>query len=93
MLYFFSTAVAVVGMDTRLGCLERNLTADSDGAKMIKSVQTQFDCMNRLEPFGGNFPFWKYFPSPTFKKYAKEADIFTEYALNFFTCFYFLKIL
>lgn len=71
-------AVAVVGLDTRLGCLDPNLPVDSDGMKMINSVQTQFECMNKLEALSGNLQFWKIFPTPTWRRFAKAADIFTE---------------
>lgn len=67
-----------MGLDARLDCLNPNLNTESDGMKMINSVQTQFYCMNKLEPFAGNFPFWKYFPTPTWKKFEKAADVFTE---------------
>lgn len=72
------TAVALVGLDTRLGCFAEDSSKDSDGQKMIDSVQTQFACMNKLEGFAGNLPFWKFFPTPTWKKFAKAGDTFTE---------------
>ncbi|XP_035214006.1 probable cytochrome P450 12a4, mitochondrial [Stegodyphus dumicola] len=75
--------VAFVGLDTRLGCLETNLPPDSDGMKMINSVQTQFDCMNKLEAFSGNIQFWKYFPTPTWKKFTMECDVFTQIAFKY----------
>lgn len=76
-------SVAYVGLDTRLGCLNPDAIAGSDGQKMIDSVQTQFHCMNELEAFTGNFPFWKYFPTPTWKKFEKAGDIFTEIAFKY----------
>ncbi|KFM67015.1 putative cytochrome P450 12a4, mitochondrial, partial [Stegodyphus mimosarum] len=76
-------SVAFVGLDTRLGCLKTNLPPDSDGMKMIRSVQTQFECMNKLEAFSGNIQFWKYFPTPTWKKFTQECDIFTEIAFKY----------
>ncbi|XP_035220008.1 LOW QUALITY PROTEIN: probable cytochrome P450 12a4, mitochondrial [Stegodyphus dumicola] len=76
-------SIAFVGLDTRLGCLESNLLPESDGLRMINSVQTQFDLMNKLEAFAGNFQFWKYFPTPTWKKFIKAADVFTEIAFRY----------
>ncbi|KFM67014.1 putative cytochrome P450 49a1, partial [Stegodyphus mimosarum] len=76
-------SVAFVGLDTRLGCLETNLPPDSDGMKMINSVQTQFDCMNKLEAFSGNIQFWKYFPTLTWRKFTRECDIFTQIAFKY----------
>jgi len=75
-------SVALVGLDTRLGCLEMNLPADSDGMKMINAVQTKFECMNKLEAFTGNIQFWKLFPTRTWKKFTAAADTFTEIAFK-----------
>ncbi|GFS75721.1 probable cytochrome P450 301a1, mitochondrial [Trichonephila clavipes] len=71
-------SVSLVGLDTRLGCLESNLLPDSDAMQMIQSVLTQFECMNKLEPFSGNIEFWKYFPTPTWKRFTKASDIYAE---------------
>lgn len=76
-------SVAYVGLDTRLDCLNPNPTIGSDGQKMIDSVQTLFQCMNKLEPFNGNIPFWKYFRTPTWRRFEKAADVFTEIAFKY----------
>ncbi|XP_054706878.1 probable cytochrome P450 49a1 [Uloborus diversus] len=76
-------SVALVGLDTRLGCLSSNLTAGSDSLRMINAVQTQFECMNKLEAFAGNFQYWKYFSTPTWKRFTKAADTFTEIAFKY----------
>ncbi|KFM71475.1 putative cytochrome P450 12a4, mitochondrial, partial [Stegodyphus mimosarum] len=76
-------SVAFVGLDTRLGCLDSNLPPDSDGLRMINSVQMKFDLMNKLEAFAGNFQFWKYFPTPGWKKFINAADVFTEIAFKY----------
>ncbi|KFM82863.1 putative cytochrome P450 12a4, mitochondrial, partial [Stegodyphus mimosarum] len=76
-------SVALVGLDTRLGCLKTNLAPDSDGMKMIKSVQTQMECMTKLEAAVGNIQFWKYFPTPMWKRYTKECDIYTQIAFKY----------
>lgn len=75
-------SVSLFGLDTRLGCLDANLSPDSDGAKLIRSTATQLECMNQLEPTSGHFPFWKYFPTPTWNKYAKACDVFSEIAFK-----------
>ena len=77
-MFIYLTAVALVGLDTRLGCFDGKLSKDSDGQKLIDSVQTQFECMNKLEGFAGNLPIWKYFSTPTWKRFAKAGDTFTE---------------
>lgn len=75
-------SVALVGLDTRLGCLQANLPADSDGSRMINCIQTQFDSIQKLEKFSGRIQFWKYFPTPTWKKFVNAADTFTEIAFK-----------
>ncbi|CAL1276899.1 unnamed protein product [Larinioides sclopetarius] len=76
-------SVCLVGLDTRLGCLERNLPEDSDGMKMINAVRNQFDCMIKLEAFSGRIQFWKVFPSPTWRKFVKYSDIYSEIAFKY----------
>lgn len=80
MQYFiaFLLAIALVGLDTRLGCLQKNLPPDSDAVKLINSVQTMFDGVHKLEAFSGNIQFWKLFPTPTWKEFEKAGDVFTE---------------
>jgi len=55
------TAVAVVGLNTRLGCLDPNLNPDSEAQKMINAANTSFTTSNKLE-FG--LPFWRFFKTP-----------------------------
>ncbi|GFQ64655.1 probable cytochrome P450 301a1, mitochondrial [Trichonephila clavata] len=76
-------SVSLVGLDTRLGCLESNLSPDSDAMQMIQSVRTQFECMNKLEAFSGNIQFWKYFTTPTWKRFTKASDIYAEIAFKY----------
>ena len=71
-------AIALVGLDTRLGCLKTDLSPDSEAMTMINSVQTAFDCIFRLEAFSGRMQLWKLFPTPTWKKYVRANDAFTE---------------
>jgi cytochrome P450 len=76
-------SVAVVGLDTRLGCLDRNARADSDGLRMINTVNTQFSSMNELEGFLGNIQFWKLFRTPKWKKFEKASDEFSKIAFKY----------
>ncbi|KAF8795078.1 putative cytochrome P450 301a1 like protein [Argiope bruennichi] len=76
-------SVCLVGLDTRLGCLERNLPEDSDGMKMINAVLNQFECMIKLEVFSGHIQFWKFLPSPTWRKFVKNSDIYSEIAFKY----------
>lgn len=76
-------SVCYVGLDTRLGCLESNLSKDSDGMKMINSVLSQFQYMIKLEAFSGNIQFWKYFSTPTWRKFVKYSDMYSEIAFKY----------
>jgi hypothetical protein len=70
-----STAIVYIALDTRLGCLDANLTPDSEPQKMIDSVQVQFESMHKLE-FG--IPIWKFVSTPAWRKFVKAADVFAE---------------
>ncbi|CAL1287366.1 unnamed protein product [Larinioides sclopetarius] len=74
--------MCLVGLDTKLGCLETNLDENSDGMKMINAVLNKFDCIIKLEAFSRNVQLWKYFSTPTWKKFVKNSDIFSEIAFK-----------
>ena len=74
-LLFVQIAVAVVGLNTRLGCLDSNLAKDSEAQKMINAVQTTFSCMNQME---FKLPTWKYFMTKDLRKLFDAQDFFTE---------------
>ncbi|KAF8795077.1 putative cytochrome P450 301a1 like protein [Argiope bruennichi] len=76
-------SVSLVGLDARLGCLQKDLPAESDGMQMINSVLTQFQCMNKLEMFAGNIPFWKLFPTPTWRRFVKASDIYAKISFKY----------
>ncbi|GBM25942.1 putative cytochrome P450 12a4, mitochondrial [Araneus ventricosus] len=76
-------SVSLVGLDTRLGSLQKDLPPESDGMQMINSVLTQFECMNKLEPFAGNIPFWKLFPTPTWRRFEKASDVYAKIAFKY----------
>ncbi|GBM18605.1 putative cytochrome P450 49a1 [Araneus ventricosus] len=76
-------SVSLVGLDTRLGCLQKDLPPDSDGMQMINSVLTQFECMNKLEAFSGNIPYWKLFPTPTWRRFVKASDVYAKIAFKY----------
>ncbi|KAG8188716.1 hypothetical protein JTE90_003972 [Oedothorax gibbosus] len=75
-------SVAYMGLDTRLGCLKSDLSPDSDGMRIIQSVLTQFDCIVKLEAFSGYIQFWKYFNTPTWKKFTAASDVYAEIAFK-----------
>ncbi|GFU14824.1 cytochrome P450 CYP12A2 [Nephila pilipes] len=76
-------SVSLVGLDTRLGCLKSDLSPDSDAMQMIQSVLSQFECMNKLEVFSGNIQFWKYFTTPTWRKFTKASDVYAKIAFKY----------
>ena len=69
-------AVAVVGFNTRLVCLDPYLAPDSEAQKMIQAANLSFAAVNELE-FG--LPFWKYYTTPLTQKLFQAQDFFTEY--------------
>ena len=69
-------AVAVVGLNTRLGCLEPHLSSESEAQKMIDAANTSFTTLYDLE---FSLPFWKYFTTPTSRKLFEAQDVITEY--------------
>ncbi|KDR20887.1 putative cytochrome P450 301a1, mitochondrial, partial [Zootermopsis nevadensis] len=73
-------SISYIALDTRLGCLNPELTADSEAQKMIDSVQVQFDCMHKME---SGFPVWKYVSSPTWRKFVKASDFFIEVSMKY----------
>ncbi|XP_046395350.1 probable cytochrome P450 49a1 [Ischnura elegans] len=68
-------SIAYVALDTRLGCLESNLPPDSEPQKMIDAVGDFFDCFFDIEV---NIPFWKIYPTSTWKRYVRALDTFLE---------------
>ncbi|XP_064461712.1 probable cytochrome P450 49a1 [Ornithodoros turicata] len=67
-------SVTRASLDTRVGCLEHPLDPTSDGAIILKSMDTIFRCM---QIFGYRFPYFRYFRTPTWKKFEDAMDTFT----------------
>ncbi|XP_065345992.1 uncharacterized protein LOC135943381 [Cloeon dipterum] len=66
-------SIALIALDTRLGCLEPNLAKGSEAQRMIDAVVAGFDLMFDLE---FKIPFWKFMNTPTWKKFVKcEEEI------------------
>ena len=66
----------MVGLNTRLGCLDRNLAPDSEAQMMITAVNTSFSAMSEMEL---SIPIWKYYQTKDMKKLFEAQDFFTEY--------------
>ncbi|XP_071452702.1 probable cytochrome P450 49a1 [Hetaerina americana] len=72
-------SIAYVALDTRLGCLAPNLPPDSEPQKMINAVGDFFDCIFSLEV---EIPFWKIYPTATWKRFVNALDIFLEVSVK-----------
>ncbi|CAH0560856.1 unnamed protein product [Brassicogethes aeneus] len=68
-----------VSLDTRLGCLEKNLPADSEPQKIIDAAKYALRNVAILEL---KFPFWRYFPTTIWKNYVKNMDYFIEICMK-----------
>ncbi|KAK8738180.1 hypothetical protein OTU49_004087, partial [Cherax quadricarinatus] len=57
-------SVGLVALNRRLGCLEPSIQKDSEPMRLITIVNEIFDLLNDTEM---NFPYWKIFPTPSFR--------------------------
>lgn len=73
LLLFFFSAIAKISLDVRLGCLEDNCKPETQ--KLIDAIHTFFINVPILEL---KAPFWKLYPTPTFKKYISALDTIKE---------------
>nr|XP_022909506.1 probable cytochrome P450 301a1, mitochondrial [Onthophagus taurus] len=65
--------IGLVSMDVRLGCLDPNLSPNSEPQKIINAAKYALRNIAILEL---KFPFWRYFPSNIWKKYVQNMDYF-----------------
>ena len=70
-----STAVALVTLDTRLGCLKSDLPEDSEALRMIRANEETFETIRQLDT---SFPIWKIISTPTRSRFFKAQDCVTE---------------
>ena len=75
LFLFAPKAVGVVALNTRLGCLEPNLSDDSEAQKMIRAANLSFSAVNQLE-YG--LPVWKYYETSLLKQLFEAQDFFAE---------------
>nr|QST15056.1 CYP362A3 protein [Diaphanosoma celebensis] len=73
-------SVAVVALNTRLGCLNPNLDADSEAQKMITAVNVSFKNMAELEL---SIPFWRFINTPKLKELFSAQDYFIETSFKY----------
>lgn len=68
-------AVALVGLNTRLGCLDRNSSPDSEAQKMIRAANIAITLTNEIE---FSVPIWRYITTPALRQIFQAQDYFTE---------------
>lgn len=69
-----------VALDTRLGCLEPNLGADSEPQQIINAAKYALRNVATLEL---KFPFWRYFPTPLWTKYVNNMNYFVDVCMKY----------
>ena len=62
-----------MALDTRLGCLENNLTPDSEPQQIIDAAKYALRNVATLEL---KAPYWRYFPTPLWTRYVKNMNFF-----------------
>ncbi|KAG8226448.1 hypothetical protein J437_LFUL003440 [Ladona fulva] len=72
-------SIAVIALDHRLGCLDPNLKADSEPQKMIDAVS---DFFAGLEVMELRPPLWKIMSTPTWRRFARAMDYFTDVSMK-----------
>ncbi|XP_066257198.1 probable cytochrome P450 301a1, mitochondrial [Euwallacea similis] len=68
-----------VSLDVRLGCLDRNLSPDSEALKIIDAAKYALRNIAILEL---RFPFWRFFPTSLWTRYVKNMDYFVEICMK-----------
>ncbi|XP_015127001.1 probable cytochrome P450 301a1, mitochondrial [Diachasma alloeum] len=64
-----------VALDVRLGCLDDNLTPDSEPQKIIDAAKFALRNVAELEL---KAPYWRYIPTPLWSRYVRNMDFFVE---------------
>ncbi|XP_026464275.1 probable cytochrome P450 12a5, mitochondrial [Ctenocephalides felis] len=68
-------SIGSIALDAKLGCLEDNVSANSDSGRMIQAVHDFFYLTFKLEILPS---LWKYIPTPGFRKLTAALDVMTE---------------
>ncbi|EDW09287.1 probable cytochrome P450 301a1, mitochondrial isoform X1 [Drosophila mojavensis] len=69
-----------VALDTRLGCLEHNLTPDSEPQQIIDAAKYALRNVATLEL---KAPYWRYFPTPLWTRYVKNMNFFVGVCMKY----------
>ncbi|XP_043268885.1 probable cytochrome P450 301a1, mitochondrial isoform X2 [Venturia canescens] len=64
-----------VALDVRLGCLDGNLTPESEPQKIIDAAKFALRNVAELEL---KAPYWRYIPTPLWSRYVRNMDYFVE---------------
>ncbi|KAF4523552.1 hypothetical protein B566_EDAN012000 [Ephemera danica] len=71
--------IAMVALDTRLGCLQSNLPADSEPYRLINAAGEIFEVFIHLNL---KFPLWKYVSTPTWRRFVRALDTFKDVSMR-----------
>ena len=69
------SGIGRVALDVRLGCLDKDLPADSEPQRIIDAAKYALRNVAILEL---KAPFWRYVPTPLWTKYVKNMDYFIQ---------------
>lgn len=73
-------SIVYIALDTRMGCLDDDLAPDSEPQKMIRAVQTIFDCSFKMDIKPS---LWKLVSTPAWRDFVKASDYFLEVAMKY----------
>ncbi|CAB3372378.1 Hypothetical predicted protein [Cloeon dipterum] len=73
-------SIAVIALDTRLGCLDPDLKADSVPQRMIEAIHQLFHDMHILEV---KSIVWTMISTPTFKRFLKNASLLLDISYKY----------
>ncbi|XP_068235984.1 probable cytochrome P450 49a1 isoform X2 [Palaemon carinicauda] len=72
-----SESVGLVALNRRLGCLDPNISSDSEPMKLIQHINTIFDSLNECEH---GVQLWRLYPTASYKKLQKAHEEFLRIA-------------
>ncbi|KAK5643038.1 hypothetical protein RI129_009205 [Pyrocoelia pectoralis] len=75
-------SVARVSLDTRLGCLERNLNKNPESQRIINSINTFFWNVSEVEL---KMPIWRIYKNKAFRKYIGALEDFRILCMKYIT--------
>lgn len=70
-----SSALGLVALSCRLGCLDPNISSDSEQMRLIKLGREMFKALEGTEM---NLHLWKYFPTKSYKTLKRTHQEFAE---------------